>query len=388
MEQPIDGAQTSGKAGHLPGTPGSGRLVAIPSIKDSRGSITLDLEEARAKTSGRRPQDILIWRGRARRFSLSMLSRIATQERSLDPTRIQVTLVNAGSSEMEPESPVGDVKPSFSVVGVGHTSAANENAYFRQLCGAEDTASFGPLTTNRERNDSDRESHTSLASVVTQRYKAQVGVDWSPARSTLSQQSTSSPRTLNSGRRHSPQTSLDTMGLSLNPSVSVVVENMESKRGQPSTRSPRYSPSPSTARSSTVASDSLSPTSSLRRADDLGRRMSGSSDMITDAPRLTSPSSPVISSARTRARRSSYRSRSLSSPYFASWSYGNIDVSHKVRFSFFFFFGPVPEVGFWPSSGRALLFVCSTPRALPMPRSCTSSITFKFLTDTSVFCIN
>ena len=332
MEQPKETAQTSGKLSQAPGASGSGRMVSIPSIKDGRGSMVLDLEEARAKTVSRRPQDLLVWKGRARRFSLGMLSRRVPNERPLDATRVQVTLVNAGSSEMGDETPPGERKEPFSGMGVGHTSVSLENAYFRRMCGAEDTPAFGPMTTNRERHDSAREGHTSLASVVTQRYKAQVGVDWSPSRSTLSHQASSSPRPSNSARRHSPKSSLDTLGLSLNPSVSVVVETLESKRSQSSTRSPRSTGPLSSPHSYTTASDSLSPTTSRLRSEQPGRHMSISSETISDAPRLTSPSSPALSSSRKHMARSEFRSRSLSAPYFASWSYGNIDVSHKVRF--------------------------------------------------------
>lgn len=331
MEKPKETAQSSGKLGRTPGTLESSRVVPVPIINDGKGPMKLDLDDVRAKPNARKPSEMLIWRGRARRFSMGMMSRRPISERLLDVTKVHVPLVNAGSAEIMEDSPVEERKETFMGGGVGHTSAALENTYFRRLCGAEESNTFGSLSTTRDRNDSAREGHTSLASVVTQRYKAQVGVDWSPARSNISQQSSSSPRPPVSARRHSPQSSLDTLGLSQNPSVSVVVETIESKRGSASTRPTRPPPLPNSPRSSPFAPKARSPTSSRRPLDSPSSLTPASSDTISDAPRLTSPSSPALSSSRKVHRRPQYRSRSLSSPYFTSWSYGNIDVSHKVR---------------------------------------------------------
>lgn len=315
-----------------------------------RTAISLGYDESKAKSSNPKPGEGLVWRGRARIFSMGVPTREASRDRPSGSAKVKIMSVNVEKEVNADETSMMGSTRALNRIGVGHTSAQLENAYFRRLCGADEQSNAGSMTTNRDRQDGARDGHTSLASVVTQRYKAQVGVDWTP-------HSPRHPSTSNnhaSTRTPQARSSAEPIVLAHGPSVSVIVESFENGRSSnasSSNRSPRLTHASPRPFSIVSASENASTTSSHLEEHALTPHKLENADFLQRGPKLQtariSSSSPVLSASRSSTRRSSFQSRSLSSPYFNSWCYGNIDVSHMVRFFELFFF--------------LFLFFCSFP---------------------------
>jgi len=259
MERPADAHSESARNSDIVGD-----VTPISTSKEyGKGSVEVNAAAESDKEMIRTPQEVLLWRGRSRRFSLG----IPRQAMESTPVQHEIHLSLEGLSVWQDAekklSPMELQERDLSAaLGVGHVKAPQEDLYFHCLCGSLDSESLN--TTSRDRIGEDAERAASMSAMISQRY--------SRASATATTGSADILRLLPRGSDATPA------------GQNTGVWSAKSRQG-----------------------GSQPPLSAVGHH----RGIAG-------------PSSQ-------RQTRSRHISRSLSAPYFHSWSFGNIDVSHQVR---------------------------------------------------------